>query len=64
MGAVLPVLTAHVIVDDACSTDGHSATMLTELQRCVAEHFPVGIEHTTFQIEPAHHRRTEPLHHA
>lgn len=47
----LPVLTAHVIVDDSCFTDGHAAEMLPELQKCVAEHFPISIEHSTFQIE-------------
>jgi len=48
----LPVLTAHVIVDDSCFRDGHAAEMLPALQRCVAEHFELSIEHSTFQIEP------------
>jgi cobalt-zinc-cadmium efflux system protein len=48
----LPVLTAHVIVEDSCFTDGHVAEMLPALQRCVAEHFALSIEHSTFQIEP------------
>lgn len=51
----LPVLTAHVVVDDECFLDGHAPTLLVELQRCVAEHFPVSIEHSTFQLEPAAH---------
>jgi cobalt-zinc-cadmium efflux system protein len=55
----LPVLSAHVIVDDECFTDGHAARLLTDLQDCVATHFPVSIEHSTFQIEPAGHRTTE-----
>ena len=29
--------------------------LLQELQECVAEHFPVSIEHATFQIEPQSH---------
>lgn len=51
----LPVLTAHVVVDDECFYDGHNARMLDDLQHCVAEHFAVQIEHSTFQLEPAGH---------
>jgi cobalt-zinc-cadmium efflux system protein len=51
----LPVLTAHVVVDDECFYDGHNAQMLDDLQHCVAEHFDVQIEHSTFQLEPAGH---------
>ncbi len=55
----LPVLTAHVVVDDECFYDGHAPRMLDELQRCVAEHFPVQIEHSTFQLELASHGEHE-----
>ena len=51
----LPVLTAHVVVDDACFVDGHTPRMLDQLQACVAEHFAVPVEHTTFQLEPPSH---------
>ncbi|MBX3098479.1 MAG: cation transporter [Salinibacterium sp.] len=51
----MPVLTAHVVVDDSCFYDGHNAHMLDDLQHCVAEHFAVQIEHSTFQLEPAGH---------
>ncbi|MBG6055823.1 cobalt-zinc-cadmium efflux system protein [Salinibacterium sp. CAN_S4] len=51
----LPVLTAHVVVEDGCFYDGHNAQMLDSLQHCVAEHFDVQIEHSTFQLEPAGH---------
>ncbi len=51
----LPVLTAHVVVDDSCFYDGHAPEMLSELQECVAEHFAVQIEHSTFQLELASH---------
>ncbi len=50
----LPTLTAHVVVDDTLTPD-QSAQLLRELQECVAEHFPVSIEHSTFQIEPQSH---------
>lgn len=55
----LPVLTAHIVLDDSCFQDGHSAQMLVDLQACVAEHFPVSIEHSTFQLEPAGHQQYE-----
>ena len=55
----LPVLTAHVVVDDSCFHDGHAPKMLDDLQRCVAEHFPVQIEHSTFQLELAGHSEHE-----
>ncbi|GAB2814655.1 cation diffusion facilitator family transporter [Alpinimonas psychrophila] len=55
----LCVLTAHVVVDDECFSDGHAPVMLRELQQCVAEHFAVSVEHSTFQLEPASHARGE-----
>lgn len=51
----LPVLTAHVVVDDECFYDGHASGILDELQACVASHFSVAIEHSTFQLERAEH---------
>lgn len=59
----LPVLTAHVVVDDECFTDGHLPTTLDRLQKCVTEHFPVSIEHSTFQFESQQHRDHEPAAH-
>ncbi|WP_147680777.1 cation diffusion facilitator family transporter [Actinomyces ruminicola] len=55
----LPVLTAHVVVSDACLAQGRTGEVLDALQACVAEHFPVHIEHATFQLEPAGHRAHE-----
>ncbi len=55
----LPVLTAHVVVDDSCFYDGHASAILDELQACVAEHFSVAIEHSTFQLERAAHESHE-----
>lgn len=51
----LPVLSAHVVVDEGCFHDGHAAMMLDALQHCVAGHFDVSIEHSTFQLEPVGH---------
>jgi cobalt-zinc-cadmium efflux system protein len=58
-----PVLSAHVTVEDHCMRDGHAATILADLQSCVARHFDVSVEHSTFQIEPAAHRDQESIHH-
>lgn len=59
----LPVLTAHVVVDDACFFDGHLARLLDDLQTCVATHFAVSVEHATFQFEQATHTDHEPSRH-
>ena len=48
----LPVLTAHIVLDDECFSSGHSVQILKELQGCVADHFEVSIKHSTFQLEP------------
>lgn len=49
----LPVLSAHVVVDDSCFLDGHLGPMLDELQRQIDVGFD--IEHSTFQFEAAGH---------
>ncbi|MEU4689638.1 cation diffusion facilitator family transporter [Actinoplanes sp. NPDC023714] len=49
----LPVLTAHVVVDDSCFHDGHAPQLLDAMQACLAGHFDV--EHSTFQLEPVGH---------
>lgn len=56
----LPVLTAHVVVEDGCFLDGHCPTILDQLQSCLAGHFDV--EHSTFQFEPATHAEHEHAH--
>lgn len=53
----LPVLSAHVVVDDDCFLDGHVPQLLDEFQECLAGHFDV--EHSTFQFEPASHAAHE-----
>lgn len=51
----LPILSAHVVIEDSCFADGHAPQMLDELQKCVAEHFELSVEHSTFQLETASH---------
>jgi len=53
----LPVLSAHVVVDDSCFHDGHLPSLLDELQRCLAGHFDV--EHSTIQFEAGSHAEHE-----
>ncbi|MEV4970925.1 cation diffusion facilitator family transporter [Streptomyces scopuliridis] len=53
----MPVLSAHVVVDqDALDTVGHEK-MLHDLQGCLGHHFDV--EHCTFQLEPRGHAAHE-----
>ncbi|HEV8177480.1 MAG TPA: cation diffusion facilitator family transporter [Gemmatimonadales bacterium] len=58
----MPVLTAHVVVDDSCFHDGHVPQLLDELQQCLTGHFDV--EHSTFQFEPSSHAAHEHQAHA
>ena len=58
----MPVLTAHVVVRDECLRDGHTEEILDRLQSCMAEHFPVRIQHATLQLEPVSHLEHEPAH--
>ena len=53
LGTGAPVLSAHVVVEDSCFSDGHAPQLLDQLQDCLAGHFDV--EHSTFQLEPASH---------
>ncbi len=55
----LPVLTAHVVLEDEYFYSGGSAEALGRIQRCVAEHFPVSVQHSTIQLEPADHVEPE-----
>ena len=50
-------LSAHVVVDDSCFSDGHAPAILDQLQHCLIGHFDV--EHSTFQLEPARHGEHE-----
>jgi len=49
----LPVLSAHVVVDESCFSEGHAPRLLDRIQACLAGHFDV--EHSTFQLEVAGH---------
>lgn len=53
----LPVLTAHVVVDQSCFHDGHAPQVLDQLQACLSGRFDV--EHSTFQLEPTGHAEHE-----
>lgn len=57
----VPVLSAHVVVEDAVFDGAGSANVLDGLSDCLAGHFDV--EHCTFQLEPARHRKHEHLSH-
>ncbi|MFI6478038.1 cation diffusion facilitator family transporter [Nonomuraea sp. NPDC050663] len=55
----LPVLTAHIVVDDSRLGDGR---LLDELHDCLRGHFDV--EHSTLQLEPRGHLDHEGAKHA
>jgi len=58
----MPVMSAHVVVDDSVTRMGEAHAVLDRLRDCLADHFDV--EHSTFQIEPSGHADTEPhIHH-
>ena len=51
----MPMLMAHVVVEPGMSMD-QAANVLSQLQDCLREHFPISIPHTTFQLEPQGYR--------
>lgn len=53
----LPTLSAHVVIDGSCFTNGHAPRLLDERQACLMGHFDV--EQATFQFEPASHAAHE-----
>lgn len=55
----LPVLSAHVVLEEACFRDGHAGEMLADLQALVADRYDVSVEHSTFQLEPESHAALE-----
>jgi len=57
----VPVLSAHVVVDDDCITMGRSGEVLDRLGECLDGHFEVA--HCTFQLEPVGHQEHEAAHH-
>lgn len=57
----MPVLTAHIIISEEAFQAGRSEQILDRLQNCVAKHFPVGIKHSTFQLETAGHLAHEQI---
>lgn len=52
----LPVLSAHVVVEDECFTDNHSRIILDQVQHCLSNHFSIPIKHVTIQLESPEHR--------
>jgi cobalt-zinc-cadmium efflux system protein len=58
----VPVLSAHVIVDHSCISEGRSGEVLDRLGECLGGHFDVS--HCTFQLEPVGHQEHEAAHHA
>lgn len=53
----MPIMSAHVVVDDDVTDMREAHAVLDRLRGCLAEHFDV--EHSTFQIEPSGHSESE-----
>jgi cobalt-zinc-cadmium efflux system protein len=53
----MPVMSAHIVVEDSVTAMDHAHNVLDTLRGCLSEHFDV--EHSTFQIEPAGHADSE-----
>ena len=53
----LPVISAHLVVEDSCFHDGHAPQILDRVQDCLGGHFDVA--HSTFQLEPRSHTAHE-----
>jgi cobalt-zinc-cadmium efflux system protein len=53
----LPTLSAHVVIESSCFSDGHAPQILDELQHCLTGHFD--LQHSTFQLEPEEHGEHE-----
>lgn len=53
----MPVMSAHVVVDDSLTRLSEAHEVLDRLRGCLAEHFDV--EHSTFQLEPIEHGESE-----
>lgn len=58
----VPVLSAHVVVDQDCIDGGRTGQVLDQLGACLGEHFET--EHCTFQVEPLGHGGHELRQHA
>lgn len=58
----MPVMSAHVVVEDSVTDMGQAEQVLDRLRGCLADHFDV--DHSTFQIEPSGHvDKEQHLHH-
>ena len=52
-------MSAHVVVEESCFQDGHAPTILNDIRTCVATHFAISFEHSTFQLETSAQRHQE-----
>lgn len=62
IGTNLPILSAHVVVEERCFESAHALEILQDMHECLRTDFPVAFEHATIQLEtPAIHAQ-EPTH--
>ncbi|MDN5725876.1 MAG: cation diffusion facilitator family transporter, partial [Propionibacteriales bacterium] len=53
IGTGMPIISAHVVIDDECFESGHAPQILELIRACVKEHFSVSLDHATIQLETA-----------
>ncbi len=53
IGTGLPIISAHVVIEDTCFESGHAPEILEQIRSCLKEHFPVSFDHATIQLETA-----------
>lgn len=58
----IPVMSVHVVVDDAILRESGVGVVLDQLRECLQDHFDIA--HSTFQVEPVSHAAHEPALHA
>jgi len=52
-----PAMSAHVVLDDSCFSDGHAPRVLDVLQEAMSADFDM--DHSTLQLEMAQHSSHE-----
>lgn len=63
ISSTTPELSAHVTIQPEAFANGKMLEILKNLQECVAKHFDVSVEHSTFQLEPPAYQKEETIHH-
>lgn len=61
IGTGLPVISAHVVINEQCFHSAHALEILADINQCLRTHFPIAFEHSTIQLETSRFRAEEGL---